>query len=258
MAKNANGWMHLSQVIVQRLTLVLISGPAGAAVMWSAAAAVGLAPWLEIGVGLGGETPADVGAEAQLVVTLFLLGLCFFLPTNARVMHLEASHRDFKVTMCDVAKAYQAAHSADRAGVFKLKSEFDDVRDRLIYLRAHPELGHLEPDILEMAAQMSRESRELARIYSDERVERARRFLQQRQEEAEEMKERVQIAESTCREIKRWMELVEIEEDKARAQLARLKEDLAELLPLLDLDPRLTEQPDDRVEHSAVHHIAAE
>ena len=82
-----------------------------------------------------------------------------------------------------------------------------------------------------MAAQMSHESRELAEVYSAERVERARHFLQQRQEEVEHMKARVQTAYATCRELKHWMYRVEIEEDVARFQVARLREELFELMP---------------------------
>ena len=85
-----------------------------------------------------------------------------------------------------------------------------------------------------MAAQMSHESRELAEVYSAERVERARHFLQQRQEEVEHMKERVQAAYATCRELKHWMHRVEIEEDVARSQVARLREELFELMPCFD------------------------
>ena len=65
---------------------------------------------------------------------------------NDRVMRLENSHRSFRVTMWDVAQAYQAAHAADRDGCFRLKSEFDSVRERLEHLRRHPDLGVLEPD----------------------------------------------------------------------------------------------------------------
>ena len=150
-------------------------------------------------------------------------------------MRLENSHRNFRVTMWDVAQAYQAAHAADRDGVFQLKSEFDSVRERIEYLRRHPDLGRLEPEILEMAAQMSHESRDLAEIYSTERVDRARHFLRQRQEEVEQMKERVQVAYATCRELKRWLERVEIDEDIARSEVARLKAELLELLPQFDL-----------------------
>ena len=121
----------------------------------------------------------------------------------------------FRVTMSDVAQAYQAAHAADREGVFELTSEFDSVRERIEYLRRHPDLGSLQPELLEMAAQMSHESRDLAEIYSTERVERARHFLRQRQEEAEQMRHRVQAAFTTCSELRLWLERVEIDEDFA-------------------------------------------
>ena len=52
-----------------------------------------------------------------------------------------------------------------------------------IICAAHPDLGALEPEILELAAQMSRISQDLAETYSDEKVDRARTFLQQRQQE---------------------------------------------------------------------------
>ena len=236
MSQHIARWMYLSQVIVQRATLVSILSLALAGALWSLAAAVGIAPWLRLDVGLGGAS-ADAGFAVQLALTLLLLGLCFFIPMNDRVMRLENSHRTFRVTMWDVAQAYQAAHAADRGGCFSLKSEFDSVRERLEHLRRHPDLGKLEPEILEMAAQMSHESRDLAEIYSTERVERARQFLRQRQEEADQMKERVQEAYAACRELKRWLEGVEIEEDIARSEVARLKEELEPLLHALDLRP---------------------
>lgn len=228
-------WSYWSQVIVQRLTLALLLSLGAAGGLWSISAAAGLAPWLQLQVGLGGAAPVDAGTAIQLTLTSLLLGLCFFVPSNDRVVRLENSHRNFQVTMWDVAQAYQAAHAADRDGVFELKSEFDSVRERIEYLRRHPDLGRLEPEILEMAAQMSHESRDLAEIYSTERVDRARHFLRQRQEEAEQMKERVQVAYATCRELKRWLERVEIDEDIARGEVARLKEELLELLPQFDL-----------------------
>jgi len=66
-----------------------------------------------------------------------------------------------------------------------MSSEFDAVRERLAYLRDHPDLDSLEPQVLELAAQMSHQSRELSDIYNDEKVTRAKTFLKQRQEEAE-------------------------------------------------------------------------
>jgi hypothetical protein len=88
-----------------------------------------------------------------------------------------------------------------------------------------------------MAAQMSHESRELAEVYSTERVERAQHFLRQRQEEADRMAARVSAASATCRELKGWLERVEIDEDCARSALARFREELEPLIHLLDLGP---------------------
>ena len=97
------------------------------------------------------------------------------------------------------------------------------LRERLEHLRRHPDLGKLEPEILEIAAQMSHESRDLADIYSTERVERAQQFLRQRQEEADQMTDRVRTASATCRELKGWLERVEsrLEEVKAPRQVSQ-------------------------------------
>ena len=162
MSQHIARWTYLSQVIVQRVTLVSILSLAVAGAVWSLAAAVGFAPWLRLDVGLNGVS-ADAGFAVQVALTLLLLGLCFFVPINDRVMRLENSHRTFRVTMWDVAQAYQTAHAADRDGCFSLKSEFDSVRERIEHLRRHSDLGKLEPEVLEMAAQSSHESRELAR-----------------------------------------------------------------------------------------------
>ena len=236
MSEHIARWTYLSQVIVQRATLVSILSLAVAGAIWSLAAAIGFAPWLRLDVGLGGAS-IDAGLAVQLALSLLLLGLCFFIPMNDRVMRLENSHRTFRVTMWDVAQAYQMAHAADRDGCFRLKSEFDSVRERIEHLRRHPDLGKLEPEVLEMAAQMSHESRELAETYSTERVERAQQFLRQRQEEADQMAERVRAAFATCREIKGWLERVEIDEDRARSELGRFREELEPLLHVLDLGP---------------------
>ncbi len=255
MSQQIARWTYVSQVIVQRVTLVSILALAVAGLAWSLAAAVGFAPWLHLDVGLGGVA-TDAGQAIQLGLTLFLLGLCFFIPMNDRVMRLETSHRTFRVTMWDVAQAYQAAHAADRDGCFRLKSEFDSVRERLEHLRRHPDLSRLEPEILEMAAQMSHESRDLAEIYSTERVERARQFLRQRQAEADETTERAQAAVATCRELKGWLERVETEEGRARSALAYLKEELEPLLDALELRP--TRSPDSNVEIFGHRTFAAE
>lgn len=236
MPQTSQRWMFLSQMIMQRLALAIIVALACVSAVWWGAALFGWAPWLQLQIDPGSGTAVEAGIAVQSGLTLLLVGLCFFLPTNARVMQLERSHREFNVSMGDVARAYQAVHAADREGAFALRSEFDSVRDRLRYLRKHPDLGHLEPEILEMAAQMSHESRELAEVYSVEKIERARCFLRQRQEEAQLFQERVQTAHSVCQDLKRWLEKVEVEEAIARSQLQRLEDDLRELLPALGLD----------------------
>ena len=248
-------WLYLSLVIVQRLTQACLLGLAVAGCLWSAAAAAGLAPWLQLAVGLGGDAPLEAGPAVQLTVTFLLLGLCFFVPMNDRVLRLENSHRVFRTTMRDVALAYQVAHAADRDGVFKLRSEFDSVRERLEHIRSHPDLARLEPEILEIAAQMSHESRDLAEIYSTERVDRARHFLRQRQEEAELMRERVEAAHAAVRDLKLWLARVEDDEDVARSDVERLKEELAGILPSLDLRPACGSS---NVERFSPHGLAAE
>ena len=248
--------MYLSQVIVQRITLVSLISVAVAGSLWCIAAAVGLAPWLQLGVGLGRSAPVDAGMTVQLALTMLVLGLCFFVPMNDRVLRLEQSHRVFRVNMWDVTQAYQLAHAADRDGVFQLGREFDSVRERLEYLRNHPDLGKLEPELLEIAAQMSHESRDLAETYSTERVQRARQFLNQRQVEAEQVQARMQQARKACDELKGWLERVETDEAAARTEVARLTLQLQELLPALDLGP--AEPPPANVEVLNQRTFAAE
>jgi chromosome segregation ATPase len=148
-------------------------------------------------------------------------------------MRLENSHRRFELGMQDVARAYAIAHSADRDNLFQLSSEFDVVRERLAYLREHPELESLEPALLEMAAQMSHISRELADVYATDKVARAREFLKQRQEEVAQFNVRLENAKKLTSEMKHWVHEVELEESVAASQLQRLQDELREIMPEL-------------------------
>ena len=56
MSEHIARWTYLSQVIVQRATLVSILSLAVAGAIWSLAAAIGFAPWLRLDVGLGGAS----------------------------------------------------------------------------------------------------------------------------------------------------------------------------------------------------------
>ncbi len=213
----------------------------GAAIPWKLtasclAAARGALPWPDLPVNFGGVPVANAGMWVQLGLTVLVVALTFFLPANARMAGLERSHRSFAMGMQDVAQAYRIAHAADRDGAFALSGEFDAMRARLEHLRDHPDLGHLEPELLQLAAQMSHETRELARTYSDDKVNRARLFLKQRQEEAVALTDRLAAARRTCDELRRWLADIEAEERIAQVQIRRLEADLKEILPTLGYD----------------------
>ena len=84
-----------------------------------------------------------------------------------------------------------------------------------------------------MAAQMSVETRDLARAYSDEKVNRAKSFLKQRQEEVHALTDRLVLARRTCDELRRWLTDIEADERTAQTELKRLEADLKEILPTL-------------------------
>lgn len=227
--RSTHGMLHLLSVWV----VVLLA--AGLAVA-SGMAAFGLIPWPQIALFFGGQAVPQAGMWLQLGLMGLMILLLIFLPGNLRIARLERSHRNFALGMEDVARAYAQAHAADRKGVFALSSEFDGMRSRLEHLRKHPELRDLEPELLQLAAQMSFETRELARTYSDEKVARAKEFLKQRQEDVQALTDRLAIARRTCDELRRWLQDVEAEERIAQTQIKRLEADLKEILPELGYD----------------------
>lgn len=210
-------------------------------------AALGWMPWPTIDVAFGPLQVPAAGMWLQLGLTLLVAILCFFLPANARMARLERSHRSFAMGVEDVARAYRIAHAADRTGVFTLSSEFESVRARLEHLRQHPDFGHLEPELLQLAAQMSHETRELARAYSDAKVARAKSFLAQRQEEVQALIDRLAIARRTCDELKRWQADIEADERQAHLQIRRLEADLREILPGLGYAVEWEDRPEGNV-----------
>ena len=218
------------------LSLILLVGIAAGAVAYTVLSAFGVVPWLTFSAQFGETIVPQAGMYTQIAATVLLAALFFFIPSSSRIMTLDRSHRSFALGMDDVAHAYHICHTADRQELFTLSSEFDSVRERLTYLRDHPELDTLEPDVLELAAQMSHTSKHLAEVYNDDKVKRAKTFLQQRQEEAEAQQDRFLQAQHACREIKRWGEQVELEESMVASQMSRLEEDLANVLPLLGFD----------------------
>ncbi|MEO3414758.1 DNA repair protein [Roseovarius sp. CAU 1744] len=196
-------------------------------------AAAGVLPWLEFQAGFGGVIYENAGQIAQIGTTVLLLLLTVYLPSAHRVLRLETSHRRFRMGMEDVTRAYAAAHAADRAGLFHASSEYDAVRERMLHLRDHPDLQALEPDLLEVAAQMSRVSADLANTYSDANVARARAFLTARQQEIDSLNERIDQAKQVTTELQSWKTALDSEEAVAASQMKRLRETLEEVLPEL-------------------------
>ncbi len=233
------------QVLLQRLALVAFVVAALTLTALTGLAVLGMVPWLEFTAHVGDTPYPEAGRVAQIGVTALAVLLCVYLPANWRMLRLETSHRRFEIGMQDVARAYALAHAADRRELFDLSSEFDAVRERLAYLRDHPDLDSLEPALLEVAAQMSHISRELAEVYSDEKVARARAFLTQRQQEVEAFNARLDHAKQVCQELRHWAHQVELEESVAVSQLNRLRDDLRSLLPELGHEDTIA--PDTRV-----------
>jgi len=208
------------QYMMQRAALFFFAVCAAGLTAATIMASLGFWAWIDVPMNFAGEPVANAGMYLQIAATVLAAGICFFLPANVRIMQLENSHRRFSVSMDDVARAYGAVHAADR-------------RERLAYLRDHPDLSTLEPALLEAAAQMSHISRELAEVYSDDKIMRARDFLKQRQEEINQFNDRLDQAKSISTEMKHWLHQVELEESVAAAQLARLSEEMSEILPQL-------------------------
>lgn len=221
--------------VLQRLMFATIALLGLGAVAYTLAAALGHVPWFEWTATFGGTLYPQAGQVVQVALSALLFGLMFYLPANARMMALETSHRRFHIGMEDVARAYALAHAKDRESVFKLRSEFDSIRERMAFLRDHPDLAELEPSVLEIASQMSHVSRELAQVYSDRSIARARDFLIQRQQEIEEFGTRLDHAKAVAAEMRVWVDKVELEESVAEAQLDRLRDELTELLPEIAL-----------------------
>ncbi len=197
----------------------------------------GVWPSLDVTLSLSDGTAIAAGHLLHGAATSIAVLLLAYMPAHWRMRALETSHRSFRLGMEDVERAYRVAHAEDRKGIFKLSSEYDAVRERMEFLANHPDLGNLEPEILEVAAQMSRVSRDLADRYSDEAVGRAKSFLTERQHEAERMQNRIETALAASREIRRWHDRVTMDEDIAQSRLNQLVAELDDILPDIGLAP---------------------
>lgn len=219
-----------SVVWLQSVATVVVAGAALAIGAFTIAGIAGLAPTLDMPLTFGTTEIADGGLYVQIAVALLLVAVVSALPSGFRVLALERTHRDFTISMSDIADAYAVSHAADRNGAFQLSKEFDAVKERIHFLRDHPDLGNLEPEILEAAAQMSFASRELAQVYSAENVSRARGFLRHRQEEIEMFDQRIDSALAACRDLRRQLEMVEVEESAMESRLKAMEEEFGDML----------------------------
>lgn len=219
----------------QMSLLVLLGSLITAMVALTFLSMLGVLPWLEIEARLGSAVIPSFGPAVQVIFTLFCVALLCFLPASARVLKLERSHRTFALTLEDLERAYRAAHAADRAGAFTLSQEFNAVQERLAFLRRHPSLANLEPEILDSAAQMSYLSRDLAEVYSDDAVHRARAFLAQRQQEAEQYQTRLDSAVTVTQELKAWMAALDKGDAEAQRKVDGLARDLSAMLPRMGI-----------------------
>jgi hypothetical protein len=213
----------------QLAAMGILGGAALFGAVASGLAFAGVLSWPQLEITYAGEPVPWAGMALQLGVTALLFMIALFLPSTRRVMRLETSHREFAVNMDDVTNAYRAAHMADRAETFQMRREFDAVRERYQFLKEHPGLAEMDAELLTIAAQMSEQSRELAEVYSDEKVARARESLVQRQADAKELDERIQQAFADARELKRLMDDVDAEESSVASQLNRLRAEVADL-----------------------------
>lgn len=221
---------------LQRLSLILFAALALALVAATGLATAGVLPWIELNLLWNGAPLPLAGVYVQIGLTIFALTLCVFLPSNLRIMKLETSHRKFEISVDDITHAYHAAHAADRDTTFRSADAFENMKDRLTYLRDHPDLGMLEPELLELAAKMSHISRDLAQAYSTTRVERARSFLEQRQFEVDQFNDRLDQAKAIHGEFATWINRLELEENVARSKLSQLLDEMERLLPELNTD----------------------
>lgn len=238
--------LRITQVF-HALSLFVISAVALSALGVMVLSAIGAMPWLTMTATFGSYNFPEAGPILQLAVTAILCLMLFFVPASVRVLNLERAHRAFRVSMQDVARAYHVAHTADRAGLFTLSAEFDQVRERMAFLRDHPDMAQLESDILTLAAQMSQQARHLADVYSDAKVARARDFLAQRQHEAEAQQSRIVEALHILRDIRRWSDQVETEEAIVASQLSQLDEQLQTVLPALGYGFETAEAEPERI-----------
>ena len=223
--------------ILQTAAILVMAAMAFIASLATILAVFGILPWIEFSAQVGGATLPWAGAALQIGLTGILIALLGLAPMALRVSRLEATHRAFNLDIHDIARAYRAAHEADRAEMFNMASQHDAVLERMDYLNSLPRLEKIDEDLLRVASQMSAQSSDLAANFSDERLRRTRAALKQRLADARILQDRVQSAFATMREIRRLTSETDFEEAAAAAQLERLQQEMAVINGLKPLPP---------------------
>ena len=213
----------------QMAAMIICGAAALAGIATTGLAFAGILPWPDLRLSYAGTDIPWAGQAAQIGLTVLLVMVALVLPSARRVLRLEASHRRFEIDMDDVTRAYRAAHLADRTQMFDMHREFDAVRERYHYLRSQPNLSEMDAELLTVAAQMSEQTREMAEMYSDEKVARARESLVQRHADAKALEGSIQKAHADMRELRRMMEDVDAEESAVASQLQQLRLAVAEM-----------------------------
>ncbi|MFC3839717.1 hypothetical protein [Paracoccus rhizosphaerae] len=95
---------------------------------------------------------------------------------------------------------------------------------------------NLNPELLELAAKMSFNARDLARVYADDRVQEARTFLQDRQTECMRVETDIKRALAVIEELRRLHEQVDAREEHVATRIEELKADILELMQVLGID----------------------
>ena len=93
---------YMFQYLLQRLAFAIFGLAALALTVFTIMAATGQLAWLEIPLNYNGQPVENAGMYAQIGLTVLAIGICFFIPTNRRIMQLENSHRKFSINMDDV------------------------------------------------------------------------------------------------------------------------------------------------------------
>ena len=176
------------------------------------------------------DTVYNVVPYLGMGLSSFGLVMITFIPGSKRTLLLELSHRNFHIGTTDVAEAYYQVHTADRAGAFKLPSEFEGIRERFEYLRSLPDFENAEPEILTLAAQMSYVNRAVAVAFNDDTVARANDFIAQRKHELTRVEERLESARGLLLRVRQEATALALAEQVQDSQLSRFMTEICEQL----------------------------